>query len=652
MSAKIIINGSRGIFAKAENDTMTIKIRGVIGDSELYDTDCTKLADEVQDFDGKTIHVQIASYGGGVYAGLELYTALKMSSAEVITMVTAHAQSMGAILAMAGNKRLIAKQAKVMIHKASTWMWGNADDMREQAETLDLIDELLLGIINDATGGVLDKMPEKDMIMSAEDAVAQGYMTGFIDYGDDDDDDGKAQNSAQNKPLHGNIDEVAYKLLAMQEAGVMGRKPSKEQVKAASPVAVSKEPAREDTTMTDETKDDIKAAAEEAAKAERQRVTDITTFACKFGVERELVDKAITDGLDMAAAAKMFADSAPDQEPAPRVEVGKDYAEDKIKADISKLIGEPRSSSDGGPMLPVKGSCDEVGVLASALNHLGVDTSGMRDNEVVNAAVTSTHLLSIASTQMNTTIFQSLKPVFDELKEFVDTEENTNFHDVYGVRFGGAGHNIDSAVVAEGADYDEGAIRLTSRPLRARKMGRDFRLTREAVARTGTLGLNAIVREVVDYSWRAVAVRLSVIINNTGNWGKTFATTGLASDVAVYDACLAEAQKDGFERPHIIVPRSQWRGLWENVIAPVKNEGARENVLYNTCRPHTDLITNGDAWVMLMDGALKIAWADSEGPKIGVVPNNSKNDDTVFRLWLDFNIGVMDLSRIYGNTGV
>lgn len=102
--------------------------------------------DELKKFAGEPVTIRINSPGGFVSEGQAIYNALRRHSQQggkVTTAVDALAASIASYIAMAGDEIEMAENAMLMIHKAWTWMAGNADDFRKEAGVLDKFDDTL-----------------------------------------------------------------------------------------------------------------------------------------------------------------------------------------------------------------------------------------------------------------------------------------------------------------------------------------------------------------------------------------------------------------------------------------------------------------------------------------------------------------------------
>ena len=108
-----------------------------------------KAPKDVQDFldqlEGVSkINVHINSGGGSVFGGIAIYNILKRYDAEITVYVEGLAASIASVIAMAGDKIIIPENAQMMIHKPSSVTWGNADDMRKEADILDGCQKVIL----------------------------------------------------------------------------------------------------------------------------------------------------------------------------------------------------------------------------------------------------------------------------------------------------------------------------------------------------------------------------------------------------------------------------------------------------------------------------------------------------------------------------
>ncbi|MGZ0946327.1 head maturation protease, ClpP-related [Streptococcus thermophilus] len=124
------------------------------------------------------ITLNIASNGGDVFAASEIYTMLKASGKRIVVNVQGLAASAASVISMAGDTVRISPTAQIMIHKASTGIRGNSDDLEHQSAVLSSIDESIALAYEMKTGlkqtELLDLMA-KETWLNAKTAVDKGF---------------------------------------------------------------------------------------------------------------------------------------------------------------------------------------------------------------------------------------------------------------------------------------------------------------------------------------------------------------------------------------------------------------------------------------------------------------------------------------------
>lgn len=125
----------------------------------------------------RAIECHINSPGGDVFDGLAIYNALAARPGPVTTIVDGLAASAASFIAQAGKERVVSPGSMMMIHDASGLCIGNAADMRELADLLDLVSGNLADIYAAHSGqpaaGWRDAMRAEKWYKAA-DAVSAG----------------------------------------------------------------------------------------------------------------------------------------------------------------------------------------------------------------------------------------------------------------------------------------------------------------------------------------------------------------------------------------------------------------------------------------------------------------------------------------------
>ena len=119
---------------------------GAWDDTDQYPQAIKEFLDEAKD---KNINIYINSGGGSVFAGMAIYNMLKRHKGYKTVYVDGLAGSIASVIALAGDKIVIPKNAYFMIHKPWCACGGNANDFREMANTLDKVEQGILNVYKD-----------------------------------------------------------------------------------------------------------------------------------------------------------------------------------------------------------------------------------------------------------------------------------------------------------------------------------------------------------------------------------------------------------------------------------------------------------------------------------------------------------------------
>ena len=136
--------------------------------------------------DNPKINVRINSGGGSIFDGIAMYSAVKNSTSKVDTYVDGVAASMASVLALAGDKCFISKNARIMTHRAKGAAVVGADSMRQNADLLDSLEDTMAVIYASKCG--LTKVDAKtkfmgldDKWMTAQQALDEKLVDGIFD---------------------------------------------------------------------------------------------------------------------------------------------------------------------------------------------------------------------------------------------------------------------------------------------------------------------------------------------------------------------------------------------------------------------------------------------------------------------------------------
>lgn len=151
-----------------------VLIYGEIG----WDVNAADVVDQIRNAAPGPLSVRLNTPGGSVFQGLAIATHIR-ARGEVTTHLDGLAASMGSVIFVSGSRRVMAPGTLLMIHNPSSIAMGESDDLRKEADVLDVIAEEIAAIYADASGGKLDKkrcleMMDAETWMTAEQAIEYG----------------------------------------------------------------------------------------------------------------------------------------------------------------------------------------------------------------------------------------------------------------------------------------------------------------------------------------------------------------------------------------------------------------------------------------------------------------------------------------------
>lgn len=134
------------------------------------------------------IELNIASDGGEVLAGFEIYNAIKKHPSTVTTHIDGMALSIASVIAVAGDKVTISKNGFIMMHNAWGKSAGDPSDLRKQADILDKLSTAIAEAYSAKTGKSVDefrKAMEEETWLNASEAKSWGLVDAIDGEGDE-----------------------------------------------------------------------------------------------------------------------------------------------------------------------------------------------------------------------------------------------------------------------------------------------------------------------------------------------------------------------------------------------------------------------------------------------------------------------------------
>lgn len=191
MTPNVLRESARGYQALDINDVL-LQEREIFLTDEVNTNTCSDLIKQLlfleKEDPGKEIKLYINSPGGCVHSGLAVYDCMKLMSSPVTTICIGTAASMGSILFLAGEKRLMLPNSRIMIHDPS-FGGGNLAGMKPHQIKTELdglveVQKKLCSLIAERTGKSVEEIREltkEDTYFNAEESIKFGLATEIIE---------------------------------------------------------------------------------------------------------------------------------------------------------------------------------------------------------------------------------------------------------------------------------------------------------------------------------------------------------------------------------------------------------------------------------------------------------------------------------------
>jgi len=165
-----------------------IDVRGYIvsnDDQWVYDwlgfesTSPQQIIQAIEQAGGDDLDVYINSPGGDVFAGSEIYTALKEYPGNVTVKIIGIAASAASVIAMAGKKVMISPTAQIMIHNVMSMAFGDYRDHAHESDVLKGWNKSIANAYRLKSGlseAELLKLMNQETWLNAQEALEKGFV--------------------------------------------------------------------------------------------------------------------------------------------------------------------------------------------------------------------------------------------------------------------------------------------------------------------------------------------------------------------------------------------------------------------------------------------------------------------------------------------
>ena len=134
---------------------------------------------------GEELLLEVNSIGGSVFAGNEIYALLESCRNPTRAVIQSMAASAASYMIMPCDRIEIHLPAQLMIHRASTIAWGNAEDLQQAQQLLDTTDNSILDTYCRRCGDRcsredLEAMMENETCIGSADALRYGFVDSIV----------------------------------------------------------------------------------------------------------------------------------------------------------------------------------------------------------------------------------------------------------------------------------------------------------------------------------------------------------------------------------------------------------------------------------------------------------------------------------------
>lgn len=146
---------------------------------ESADKSALDLLQELRNTSAERIHLRINSPGGSVFEAVAMFNLLKETQAEIIVHIDGTAASCAGWVAMCGDRIEMGEAARLMIHRATMMTWGDAEELRKDAELMESLEDSILKIFENKTGlpkEELRAMMNAETYLTPEEALEKGFI--------------------------------------------------------------------------------------------------------------------------------------------------------------------------------------------------------------------------------------------------------------------------------------------------------------------------------------------------------------------------------------------------------------------------------------------------------------------------------------------
>ncbi|EOP78363.1 hypothetical protein IGM_06648 [Bacillus cereus HuB4-4] len=169
---------------ESEGKKVVAYMHGTVGAGWWGDINAKKTREMFDNIDADEIELHIHSGGGDAFEGIAICNYLRSHKAKVTAVVDGLAASAASLIAMGADKIIMPSNTTMMVHRASTYAYGNADSLEKQAKMLRDVDDALIQTYRNRFNGEfheLEALLDNETYMTAETAKSYGFVDEISD---------------------------------------------------------------------------------------------------------------------------------------------------------------------------------------------------------------------------------------------------------------------------------------------------------------------------------------------------------------------------------------------------------------------------------------------------------------------------------------
>lgn len=132
------------------------------------------------------IHLHINSFGGCIFSALciiDVMRKIQNDGIEIYTYCEGKVASAGTMISIHGNKRLMSKNAVMLIHQLSSMFWGKMHEIEDEYENCQMLMRKIKKMYKENSKfkkRELDNLLKKDLWLEADECLKKGLIDEII----------------------------------------------------------------------------------------------------------------------------------------------------------------------------------------------------------------------------------------------------------------------------------------------------------------------------------------------------------------------------------------------------------------------------------------------------------------------------------------